>query len=273
MCTDGFNGKIENYWKFQSFAISETVYSPNAVLEPHIHTFPILSVIVEGELTEQIENKEIRLSYSSLIYKPAGEMHSNKFHKEGARCLNIQLSQDWLEKLQSTGLDYTKVLSSSKQSNTSTLARLKNELKINDTYSEKIIEGLIIELFADLTRPNNLADEKHNPPLWLKTIINYMDANPEDKLSIGNLAEMVGVHPVHFINTFRKHYNMTPAEYLRQKKIELICKDLSTTNNSLLDIIFKYNFSDQSHFIKFFKKYLGITPSQYISIQKNYNRN
>ena len=128
---------------------------------------------------------------------------------------------------------------------------------------------MIVELFADLIRLGEENNSKQDMPKWLEEIADYMENSPDDKLSISVLAGIAGIHPVQFINTFRKYYNTTPAEYLRQKKIEQICKELSTTDKSMHDIVFQFHFADQSHFIKFFKRYIGITPSKYISIYRN----
>ena len=269
MCTAGYKGKVLYIREFKGFTISETIYSPLSTIAPHSHKCPILSIILNGSLTELYDNKKIELSYLNLIYKPASEMHSNRIHSKGARCLNIQLSNKWIDYLNKTGLNTDHVLNSSTYLTTSILSRLRNELNNTDKYSETILEGLITELFADLIRLNNVKKEKPTMPKWLENITKYMDNLPDDNISVSVLANIAGIHPVHFINTFRKFYNTTPAEYLRQKKIDSICKELSTTDKSMLDIVFQFNFTDQSHFIKFFKKYIGLTPSKYINMYRN----
>ena len=269
MCTAGYRGKIIYTREFKGFTISETSYLPYSIIAPHSHKCPILSIVLNGSLTESYNNNNIELSYLNLIYKPASEIHSNKIHSKGARCLNIQFSNRWIDYLNKTGLKTDHVLNTSSYITTSILSRLRNELNNTDKFTETILEGLITELFTDLIRVNNVKNEKLTMPKWLEDITKHMENLPDDSISVSVLASIAGIHPVHFINTFRKYYNTTPAEYLRQKKIDSICKELSSSDKSMLDIVFQFNFTDQSHFIKFFKKYIGMTPSKYIDMYRN----
>lgn len=269
MCITGFRGKIEHKWRFNGFEITETSYPPHVSIKAHSHYCSMLSIVLSGSFSEQFKNKKIEMSELGLCYKPAREVHSNKFHNYGARCLTIQLSNEWIEKLHNEGFDTEHVLVSSTYLNTSILTRLRNELQIIDKYSETIIQGLIIELFANLMRPAAETEDKTHIPGWLTDIIDYIENSLYDDLSINAIAKNIGIHPVYLINTFRKYYNTTPGKYLRQKKIEHICMELSNGSKSLIDVAYKYNFTDQSHFIKFFKKHTGLTPSKYVSLNRN----
>lgn len=262
-----FQGSVAYNRQIGQFKITETFYSPELVLNAHSHEHPVLSIVLDGSLTELYKNKVYEHDPMSIIYKPAQKVHSNKFHDKGARCLNIEFTQNWIERLDEIGLKMDHTLNTKNYQNNSILTRLKNELKTSDKYSEIIIEGLLIELFADIMRSNE-QKEKTTTPKWLIEIINYMDSATDEKLSINELATRAGVHPVHLINTFKKYYHVTPGEYLRQKKIDLVCVELCKSGKSLIDIALQFKFSDQSHFNKFFKKYIGVTPSQYIELHK-----
>ncbi|MHB1689001.1 MAG: helix-turn-helix domain-containing protein [Ignavibacteriaceae bacterium] len=263
----GLQGFIAYNHQIGQFKITETHYSPELVLNAHSHEDPVLSIVLDGSLTELYNNKVYEHNPMSIIYKPAHKIHSNKFHQKGARCLNIEFTQNWVEHLDEIGLKTDHTLNTRNFQNNSILMRLKNELKTNDKYSELIIEGLLIELFADIMRLNE-NKEKITTPRWLIEITNYMDLTTNEKLSINELAKKAGINSVHLINTFKKYYHITPGEYLRQKKIDLVCWELRNSNKSLIDIALQFKFSDQSHFNKFFKKYVGVTPSQYLELHK-----
>ncbi len=267
-----FQGSVAYNRQIGQFRISETYYTPELVLNAHSHEHPVLSIVLDGSLTELYKNKVYEHDPMSIIYKPAQKIHSNKFHHRGARCLNIEFTEDWIERLAEIGLKLDHNINTKSYHNNSIITRLRYELKMNDKYSEIIIEGLLIELLADIMRSDEY-NEKAPTPAWLNEITNYIDSTLDERVSINQLARKVGVHPVHLINTFKKHYHITPGEYLRQKKIDLVCRELSKSNKSLIDIALQFKFSDQSHFNKFFKKYVGVTPSQYIDLHKTSKKN
>jgi len=181
--------------------------------------------------------------------------------------LILRLPNNVINHLQELGLEVGTTFNSQSNANSVLIARLRNELKYFDQFSYLSIEGIIIELFAMNLRLKNKTTLSQ--PGWFKDIINDIDATEMNELNLNKLAEMANVHPVYLINTFKKYLNMTPGEYLRQKKSEIICSELKNTNKPLLDIAYKYNFSDQSHFNRFFKKHLGITPLKFRKLYKN----
>ena len=267
MTTTNFRGAVENYRQIGNFIISETSYLPNEVLKAHSHSENILSIVLSGGLTELHNNEAFDLKRMDVTYKPANQVHSNKVGKFGAKCLNIELPQKWIEHIKELGIIADHSLHITGYQNSSFFARLKNELKAQDKYSEVLIDGLLTELFAEMLRISELKGKKAEPK-WLLEIVNYIESTTDEKISISDLAEIAKVHPVHLINTFKKYYRITPAEFLRQKKIDLICKELCNSNKPLVDIALQFKFSDQSHFNKFFKRYVGVTPSQYMELNK-----
>ncbi len=67
-----------------------------------------------------------------------------------------------------------------------------------------------------------------------------------------------------FIQKFRKHYFLTPSEYLNLYKMNKAV--ILLQNNPLerlTDIGLKAGFYDQSHFIRVFKKFSGYTPKEF----------
>ncbi len=261
-------GKVNYYQKYDNFTITETVYPPNSILEPHSHKNHLLSIVLSGSLTENYKLETFNDKSKSIIFKPANEIHSNIFHKQGAKCLNFELSEKWIENLKAYGLDLNKIINTNKLNNDSIITRLKNEYKLNDKYSKLIMEGLLIELFANIFRNEEIKD-KDNRPDWLLKAITMIDTSENINISVKQVSDALNIHLITFIKTFKKHFNITPGEYINQKKLTAICNELLEGNKSLLDISYQFNFFDQSHFNKFFKKYLGVTPSEYKRLNKN----
>lgn len=244
------------------FRISETHYTSNQTIEFHAHENPTIIVLLEGGFTENYLNKSFEHSQTNIIYRPAFEKHSNQFHRAGAKCLNFEL----LTELQKT--NYQPSLLDGKPFTiignpfSSIISKIKNEIKINDAFSKLVLEGLTIEMIAQILRSNSKKNNKAIPER-LKYIVDYINSSKDFNFSYTHLAGLIDVHPVYLHKSFKKYLHCTIGEYLRQKKINAVSKELCSTNKSFGEIAFEYGFSDQSHFNKLFKKYTGFTPSQF----------
>ncbi|HSE39891.1 MAG TPA: AraC family transcriptional regulator, partial [Acidobacteriota bacterium] len=126
------------------------------------------------------------------------------------------------------------------------------------------VEALVLELISRIIRSTKPEKERH-PPKWLKTIENFLNEQFENSLSLDQLSELAGVHPVHLIRTFRKFHGSTIGEYLRQRRIEHACKLLQSSSLSVTEVAVQSGFYDQSHFTRTFRAIVGLTPGQYRS--------
>lgn len=82
-------------------------------------------------------------------------------------------------------------------------------------------------------------------------------------LSVGWLAEQIGISTTHLSNLFKVQMGETISNFIANKKIEQISYELINTNKSLQEIRETYGFMCHSHFIQHFKKAKGMTPLQY----------
>lgn len=95
----------------------------------------------------------------------------------------------------------------------------------------------------------------------LTIIYNELKSN---ELTVNSLAKQLEVSPTHIANLFKKHLDITPSEYIAQKKIAAIITELKQSNDSLHTIRKRFGFHNHSHFIQFFKKHTHVTPLQYL---------
>lgn len=93
--------------------------------------------------------------------------------------------------------------------------------------------------------------------------ISYMEEDPHQNLSIGEVAKMCNVSEIYFRKLFREYSGLSPIEYRIARKIRkaqslLEFDDLNTTETAQL-----LGFSDCAYFCKQFKAVTGMTPLQY----------
>ncbi len=145
--------------------------------------------------------------------------------------------------------------------------RLYREFHIMDEASPLAIEGLVLELIADLSRRAGPRSERKPAP-WLRRTREILHAQLSERIQLNDVAKAVEVHPVHLAREFRKAYGCTLGEYLRRLRIEFCCRKLSTSDVPLVQIALAAGFSSQSHFSRVFKRHTGATPNEFRSLSR-----
>ena len=97
----------------------------------------------------------------------------------------------------------------------------------------------------------------------LLPVIDYISNNIHTKVSIEKLAELSCLSISAFERKFKKNFNVTPREYIKQIRLHLVCQELIKTNKSISEIALDCGFYDHSFMTSVFKASLTMTPSQY----------
>lgn len=140
--------------------------------------------------------------------------------------------------------------------------RLYREFHRSDSASSLAIEGLTLELLAEISRKQPRPQELRLPK-WLGLTKDLLQAHFAEPLRLESIAEAVGVHPVHLAREFRKHFGCTVGDYVRHLRLIYASTQLSESNKTLATIATDAGFADQSHFCRSFKRITHMTPSEY----------
>jgi len=66
--------------------LTETFRAPGLLLPPHFHEHANIALTLEGSFMETVGTQPYEVNPSSVIFRPAGEKHSNRYGKTAARC-------------------------------------------------------------------------------------------------------------------------------------------------------------------------------------------
>ncbi len=97
----------------------------------------------------------------------------------------------------------------------------------------------------------------------IKNIINYIEKNYPENLTIQLLAERMNVSPGHFCRLFKQYTMKTPIQYINYYRLSKAMELLQTTDRKILDIALDTGFNSMSYFINVFRENMGCTPSEY----------
>ena len=124
-----------------------------------------------------------------------------------------------------------------------------------------IAEGLVLEMLGYAARKRT--PDENSPPKWIVGIVEKLEDEFLESHTNVELADEVGIHPVHLARTFRKFYGRSVGTYLREKRVHRATQLIMQEDLSLAEIAHLSGFSDQSQFTRAFKEITGITPGAF----------
>lgn len=95
----------------------------------------------------------------------------------------------------------------------------------------------------------------------LNNALDYIEANLDQNLDIGEIAAQAYTSKFHFQRLFYAIAGYKLSEYIRLRRLTLAAKDLTSTDLKVIDIALKYGYETPEAFSKAFKKLHGIPPS------------
>lgn len=97
----------------------------------------------------------------------------------------------------------------------------------------------------------------------IETACDYIDQHLQEPLTIEKLASLDGYAEYYFSRKFKRETGMSPAEYIRQKRLQKAASLLVTTEQDVKQIGTSLRFCSHSFFSDCFHRQYGVTPSQY----------
>ncbi len=257
-----FPTKIVKSRKVAGFVFTETGYRPNQRLPKHSHERANFIIVLSGTFTENYGSKTRWCAPSRVIFRPPEELHADHFHNAGGRCLTIEVAGRWLEKLREHSIILNDSADFQSGLLTTITARLYREFCTRDNVSPLAIEGLMLEMIAEVSRVSNRSSELVSTSR-IERAKKIIHEHFSDNLTLSVIAESIGAHPVYLAREFRKRYSYTIGEYIRHLRVQFACRELANPDATIAEIATASGFFDQSHFSRTFKQMTGTTPTEY----------
>lgn len=97
----------------------------------------------------------------------------------------------------------------------------------------------------------------------LQKVLDYIEENLYEDIDLDQLASIACYSKYHFLRVFREAFDMTPAEYVRRRRITESARDIADTDESISQIGYKHGFNSKENFTRAFKSEHHILPSEY----------
>lgn len=276
---------VNDYKKYELFG--KPMLQKIDLTAPFRFDFPVAEqacflYVLRGEFQYHIDKEEISIPKNYSLFLnciSSGKQIQGAKPSEECQIVIVTFYPDILKKI------YDRELPSLMQKPRNLISNKSNEKISNDFLIQKYVEGLLFyfdnpslvnedililkvkEIVLLLAQSQNaesiqlILSQLFSPTTYsFKQII---DANLFSQLSIEQLAELNNLSVSSFKREFAKLFDDTPANYIKNKKLEKAAELLHVSGERVTDIAFKCGFNDLATFTKSFTDKYNVTPSHY----------
>jgi len=255
-------GGIQKSYVGSELRLTETLCPPGFSAPRHSHELFLFCLMIEGGFSEKLGAHKRECTPFTLVTHTPDETHANQCYHQGARYFVVEIGEQMLSRSREYSLVLDQPAHFDHGSSVWLAKRAYDEFHRMDAASPLVIEGLTLEMMAEVSRRSFKTSERATPR-WLKQTTELLGAHFTDAVTLEGIARVVGTHPVHLARVFRQHQGCTVGEYVRRLRVEFSCRALSGTDAPLSQIALDAGFYDQSHFSRTFKRVVGLTPTSY----------
>ncbi|MPM04512.1 AraC family transcriptional regulator [Rhodobacter sp. 140A] len=116
---------------------------------------------------------------------------------------------------------------------------------------------------AAVSKPGGRASGACLNPIQVARLRDYCEAHLHEKMTLEDLAQIVGMSERNFARAFKAAVDETPYQFLMALRIERAKNWLETGDLPLTDIAAMTGFADQAHFTAAFARRVGQSPARY----------
>lgn len=155
--------------------------------------------------------------------------------------------------------------------NASTLSNINKIMQLlseSDMQFEVKASNIIVNMLTEIiltTADNQFSSSQRINSLDMNVIIDFVENNYSDNISLEDMAVTVCSSKYHFCRNFKKITGYSPYEYLVKYRINKAKSILEQTDMPIGEIAITVGFESTSNFIQTFKRLEGLTPLKYRS--------
>lgn len=97
----------------------------------------------------------------------------------------------------------------------------------------------------------------------IQIAIDFMNANLNRRIRLGDLAAAANLSPSHFSYLFKDQTGLSPGEFLRRLRMEKARELLASSLLSIKEIMGIVGYNNKTHFSRHFRRSFGVVPSDY----------
>jgi AraC-like DNA-binding protein len=129
-------------------------------------------------------------------------------------------------------------------------------------HTESKLLSTVARLATGHFMPSQPPREPGREPAAVKKVREWLEAHPEQNVSVHSLSDIAGLSPYYLVRVFQKHVGIPPHQYQKNLRV-LKARKLLAGGAAISEVAYLAGFCDQSHLNRCFKTTLGVTPGGY----------
>ncbi len=139
---------------------------------------------------------------------------------------------------------------------------LLNRDKLSSVIAEQMINILLITYAKDENCRVEYPSATAQSTDIMQNIINYIRMNFKT-VSLDELSEKFHYRKTYLCTLIKNYTGMTFNEYITNEKLDYVCRQLTTTDKKIKQILDEAGYTTPEHFYRVFKKKFGVSPAKY----------
>ncbi len=225
--------------------------------EWHYHENLHICFVFQGGKADTKKGTSYTQKEGSIFSYHSGEQHRWISSDLISKSANIEIGHDFLKMYHLSEGSVKEALLKNVDSK-ALILKIQNEMHNDNAHKLTAIHSLLLNLITKTTDISQVGI-----PKWVIALYELLHDNWNEPMTLKQMGDIVGVHPITISKYFRKYFNCTLGEYQRKLKIEKSIHLIKDASMSLSEIAFYCGFSDQSHFIRNFKSMTGFLPKHF----------
>lgn len=267
----------------------------NVPIPNHRHEYIELSFMMEGELSVQIEGKEIRMKSGDICLMNRNVSHSSERATDDIWMFNILMTADFFDTIFMYLFSEDKYISNYIINSLYSESKKKNYIFYHlpeGSFEEKVMEQLICEyfleeqknigkitaclllLFTEISRAVGAEDEAVITQKSIKIqkeVIEYLKKNYRNA-TLNSVAKELCFHPNYLSALLKMDGNRGFKDILFDIRMAEASNLLCKTDRKIEEISSEIGYANEGYFYKCFKQKYGESPGNYRKKHKNLNK-
>ncbi|HLT47909.1 MAG TPA: AraC family transcriptional regulator [Rubricoccaceae bacterium] len=233
-------------------------YAPGRTMRPHAHAGTSLSVVLAGRVWERVGRADETGGPLSVVVKPAGAVHENRFGPEGARMLAFEFAPGFFDGMEDAPTRWRWRHGDAAARRALRLCRAAAS-DPGSSPGQALDDALALLLAPSEDAPPAAGA----PPRWLRDVRDRLHDEAVRPPPAAALADEAGVHRVTLARAFRRHFGCSVTAYLRRLRVRAAAAALAATDAPLAAVALDAGFADQPHLTRAFRAAMGTTPGAF----------
>ena len=253
-----FYGRVEHAWRTDLVTLTVLAHDRPHAVPLHSHAHMYIALLLEGGYREWIGDTELVYQPLTAVFHPQRHEHRDAITAPRSLFFTIEIDPAMLGAREHRQRALRAVHDLTGGPAVWSMLRLLDAVR---GHRRDALEGEepVVEILEQLLAT---PAPKGPPPRWLARIEARLREAHAEPVSLGALAALAGVHPVHVARVFRRHHGTTLRGHLHHLRVLTAARAIAD-GTPLAAAAVAAGFYDQAHLGHVFKAVTGMTPTQY----------